>query len=85
VLLFIILKIDMKHFSEQYSVLVLDLAKAFHVLHLFFVIVLYMSRLGRRPHVDTCFHVAKSLNVHYMLFNPLSFADETIRPSLVPH
>lgn len=84
-LLGIVLQVDMQHFSEQYSILVLDLTKSLHVLHFLFVVVLDVSGLGRRLHIDARLDASEPMDMHDVLLDSLPVANEPIGSGLVPH
>lgn len=79
------MQVNMQHFSEQYSVLVLYFAESLHILHFLFVVVLNVSRLGRRLHVDAGFDASKPLDMHDVFLDALSLSNKPIGPTLAPH
>lgn len=72
------LHVDLKHFPEEYSVLVLNFTHAFLLLHFFLVVCLNVSRSRRLVHIDTRLHIAKSLHMKQVVFDLFTILNVTI-------
>ena len=75
----------MQHLAQKYAVLILYLGLALLFFELALPVLGDVSRLWRPLHVDTGLHIAQTVHVQQVLFNPLSFIDVAVGRVLDPH
>lgn len=79
------LEVNLQHFPQQNSILVLNLLQAFSFLQFFFVVVLDVIGFGRLAHVNLRLDISESLHMHEVLFDLLALRDDSIRSLFDPH
>lgn len=79
------LQVDLQHLPEEYAVLVLYFRLALLLLQFTFLVPGDVGRLWRLLHIDARLHIAQTLHVHKVVFNPLSFVDVAVGRVLDPH